>query len=151
MPVFGIDLPRHFVVQFDDGNYSTFIDPFHGGKAITARECFALAEARVADPALLRRTSNKRIALRMLRNLHNVYLRRKDLEKALTTLDLMLEGTPEVSAWYKLRGALRLEMKQMRAAGDDLERYLAMEPAAPDREEVVGQLKHIHQWLGRVN
>src|ERR1019366_925657 len=32
MPVFGIGLPRHFIVQFDDGNYATHIDPFHGGR-----------------------------------------------------------------------------------------------------------------------
>ena len=36
MPVFGIGLPNHFVIQFDDGNYSTFIDPFHNGRVITA-------------------------------------------------------------------------------------------------------------------
>ena len=40
MPVFGIGLPRHFVLQFDDGNYSTYIDPFNGGRTITARDCF---------------------------------------------------------------------------------------------------------------
>ena len=45
MPVFGIGLPHHFVIQFDDGNYSTYIDPFHGGRVITALECFTLARA----------------------------------------------------------------------------------------------------------
>ena len=65
MPVFGISLPRHFVIQFDDGNYSTYIDSFNGGRPITAQECFALAGAKVADPALLRRASKKEIAIRM--------------------------------------------------------------------------------------
>ena len=28
MPVFGIGLPRHFVFEFNDGNYATYIDPY---------------------------------------------------------------------------------------------------------------------------
>ena len=86
MPVFGISLPRHFVIQFDDGNYSTYIDPFNGGRPITAQECFALAGAKVADPALLRRASKKEIAIRMLQNLRGVYLRRNDWARAVDTL-----------------------------------------------------------------
>src|SRR5258708_7975995 len=78
MPVFGIGLPRHFIVEFNDGNYSTYIDPYHGGRAISAGECFALAGARVADPSLLRRVSKKQIVMRMLQNLHGGYLRRED-------------------------------------------------------------------------
>src|SRR5260221_8838061 len=54
MPVFGIGLPRHFVVQFDDGNYAAYVDPFHGGRTVTQSECYALARARIADPAFLR-------------------------------------------------------------------------------------------------
>jgi len=34
-PVTGIGLPGHFIVQYDDGKYSTFADPFHGGKLLT--------------------------------------------------------------------------------------------------------------------
>src|SRR5580704_1662167 len=56
MPVFGISMPRHFVIEFNDGNYSTYIDPFHGGRTVTTRECFLLAGAP-ADPSLLRRAS----------------------------------------------------------------------------------------------
>jgi regulator of sirC expression with transglutaminase-like and TPR domain len=151
MPVYGIDLPRHFVLQFDDGNYSTFIDPFHGGKAISARECYALAEAPVADPILLQRTTKKRIAMRMLRNLQHVYLRMQDLERAATTLDLLLEGAPEIADWYKQRGMVELALKRFQHARRDFEKYLSLEPAAADREEVVRRLEEIHSWLGRLN
>jgi regulator of sirC expression with transglutaminase-like and TPR domain len=151
MPVFGIDLPRHFVVQFDDGNYATFIDPFHGGRAISAQDCYALAEARFADPALLQRTTQKRIAMRMLRNLHNVYLNLRDLEKAVATLDLLLLGAPEMTQWYRQRGALYVELRRFQAARTDLEKYLTLAPDASDRDKVIAQLERIHSWLGRVN
>jgi len=151
MPVFGISLPRHFVIQFDDGNYSTYIDPFNGGRPITAEECFALAGAKVADPVLLRRATKKEIAIRMLQNLRGVYLRRKDWARAVDTLDLLLVGVPGLSAWYKQRGLLELELKRFQAARRDLEKYLALEPEAADRPEILKQMQAIHTWLARVN
>jgi regulator of sirC expression with transglutaminase-like and TPR domain len=147
MPVFGIDLPRHFVLQFDDGNYSTYIDPFHGGKAITPQECFVLAEAKVADPALLRRASSKGMAMRMLLNLQHVYLRSRDFARAVATLDLLLVGAPDVSEWYKLRGLLLADLGRLQAACRDLQQYLAMEPSAPDRDELVRRLNNIRASL----
>jgi pentatricopeptide repeat protein len=151
MPVFGIGLPQRFVLQFDDGNYSTFIDPFHGGRSITARECFTLAGATVADPALLRRVTKKQIVVRMLQNLLRAYLRLRDFDKAMQTLDLMLVGAPDTGLWYKQRGALALELKRFQAARRDLEKYLALEPAAQDREEILKQIQAIHRWLAKVN
>ena len=150
MPVFGIGLPRHFVVQFDDGRFSTYIDPY-GGKVIGPRECFALAGAKQADPALLRRVTKKQIAMRMLQNMHITYSGARDFAKAVTTMDLMLLGAPTMSSWYKRRGMLLIEDHRFRDARVDLEKYLEMEPDADDRDEVVGQIQKIHGWLARVN
>lgn len=151
MPVFGIGLPNHFVIQFDDGNYSTFIDPFHNGRAITAQECFALAGARVADPSLLQRVGKKQIVMRMLQNMHVVYRHNRDFERAVATLDLMISGAPETALWYKHRGAFHVELKRWPAARRDFEKYLAMEPQAEDREEVLKQLQAIQRLLARYN
>lgn len=147
MPVFGIGLPRHFVLQFDDGNYSAFIDPFNGGRVISARECFALAGTSVLDPTLLQRVSKKQIAVRMLQNLHRVYVRSKDFERAVATLDLMIAGAPDTAAWYHARGVLLMEVQRWQAARRDFETYLEMSPTAPDRAAVVQQI----QWLARMN
>lgn len=151
MPVFGIGLPRHFVVEFNDGNYATYIDPFHGGRIVTARECFALAGSQVADPSLLQRVSHKQIVMRMLKNLHGVYLRRQDLPRAVETLGLLILGAPEVSAGYKRRGLLQMGLKRYHAARQDFERYLMLEPEASDRVEITKQIEAIHRWLARMN
>ncbi len=159
MPVFGIGLPRHFVIQFDDDNYDTYIDPFNGGRTISARECFALAGSRVADPALLKRVSNKQIVMRMLQNLHGCYLRRRDWARAVDTLDLFIvglssdssAGARELAGAYKRRGLFRMELKRFQAARQDFEKYLAMEPDAADREEIRKQMEAIHRWLATVN
>ena len=151
MPVYGIGLPRHFVIQFDDGNYSTFIDPFHGGRRITARDCFALAEVSVADPALLGRVTGKQIVMRMSQNLHTAYVRARDFGRAVATLDLMIAGAPDTAPWYKQRGLLRMELRRMQPARRDFERYLEMAPNAPDRDEVGRQIRAIQHFVARSN
>ena len=105
----------------------------------------------MADPVLLRRATKKEIAIRMLQNLRGVYLRRKDWARAVDTLDLLLIGVPGLSAWYKQRGLLELELKRFQAARRDLEKYLALEPEAADRPEILKQMQAIHTWLARVN
>ncbi len=155
MPVFGIGLPRHFIIQYDDGNYQTYIDPFHGGRTITPRECFALAGAPAADPALLERVSSQDMLRRMIRNLHRGYMRRSDWVRAVETLDLLMLGreatAPGAGGLHKLRGMLSLELKRYQAARRDLEQYLALEPGAADREEILKQLAAIHHRLASLN
>jgi len=151
MPVFGIGLPRHFVLEYDDGRYSTYIDPFHGGRLISERECYQLAGASVADPSLLRRVSKKEIMMRMLQNLRGVYLRRQDWNRTVETLNLLLIGAPNAASLYKQRGLLNFELKRMHAARADLEQYLSLEPAAADQREIQRQIQAIHSWLARVN
>ncbi len=98
MPLYGIGLPRHFVVEYDDGIYATYIDPFHGGRPITPLDCFVLAGAEGHDLSLLARVSKKQIVMRMLHNLYRVYLRRSDLERAVSTLNWLIIGFPEAAA-----------------------------------------------------
>ena len=150
MPVYGISLPRHFVIQFDDGRYSTYIDPYGGG-TISIQECFLLAGVEEVDLTLLRRATKKDIVIRMLQNLRGVYLRRKDWARTVQTLDLLLIGVPEAAALYKQRGLLQVELRRMQAARADLERYLALQPAAEDREEILKQIQAIHSWLAHLN
>lgn len=149
MPLYGIGLPRHFVMQYDDGNYSTYIDPY-GGKPITARDCFVLAGTQVFDPSILARVTKKQIVMRMLHNMRHVYLRANDYERAVAIMDWLLVGYPEAAA-YKSRGALLLELKKYQAARRDLEKYLELEPEAADRADIERRLEKIHHWLASLN
>jgi regulator of sirC expression with transglutaminase-like and TPR domain len=151
MPVFGIGLPNRFVVQFDDGRYATFVDPFGGGRPVSPAECFALAGAKIADPTLLARVSNKQILMRMLQNLHRAYMEAKDYERAISTLDFLLDGAPGTAGWHKIRGALALELKRYATARVDLETYLELQPLATDRDTVQRQLQSIRRWVAQNN
>jgi len=89
--------------------------------------------------------------MRMLQNLHGVYLRAGDHEKAVTTLDLLLMGAPRMGAWYKRRGMLSLGLKHYHAARRDLLKYLELEREATDRDVIQKQLQAIHLWLAQVS
>jgi regulator of sirC expression with transglutaminase-like and TPR domain len=149
MPVFGIGLPRHFVVQFDDGRFSAFINPY-GGRQLTPGDCFQLARVQ-ADPALLRKVTKKQIVIRMLLNLLLTYTRSQDFPRAIQTLDLMIIGVPQQADWYRHRGMLLLEDHRYSDARRDLERYLELDPASEDRDEVHRQMEKIHLRLARLN
>lgn len=167
MPVYGIGLPRHFIIQFDDGNYDAYIDPYHGGRAVTPREILMLASGGDREsgvipamlPQMLRRVSKKEIAMRMIRNLQRDYIAKKDWPRALETVSLLILGAGEagrgddreLAAAHKLRGALHSELSHFSAARADLEAYLAIAPEAPDREEILKQVGRIQRRASRLN
>lgn len=98
-PVYGIGLPGHFLVQYNDGRFSVFIDPFHSGSILSSSECFRLAgEASGAavrpDPQLLEPVSKRQIVIRMLNNLRGIYLSSRAYGKALQVLNLLLKANP---------------------------------------------------------
>lgn len=155
-PVFGIGLPGHFLVQYDDGRYSTFIDPFHGGALLSSEECYDLArrssgEQYVNDPALLAHVSKQQIIRRMINNLRTVYFFRRAHAKALKVLDLLLAANPDSADEYKQRSVVLLEMKNYAGARNSLQRYLALAPDSPDREEMQKQLRAIKRYIVGMN
>src|SRR3984893_15555659 len=51
-PVADIGLPGRFVVKYDDGKFSTYLDPFNVGKLLDESECLELARSIVGAEAL---------------------------------------------------------------------------------------------------
>ncbi len=150
-PVFGIGLPGHFIVQYDDGHYSTFLDPFHGGALLTPDQCYEMAQVNGNDPRVLLPVDKRQILFRMINNLRGIYFSRRSYSKALQVMDLLIDASPSVADHYKQRGLVYLQMKQMRAARADLQRYLEMSPEAPDRAEMEKQLLSIMRWMATLN
>jgi regulator of sirC expression with transglutaminase-like and TPR domain len=155
-PVFGIGLPGHFLVQYDDGQFTTFIDPFHDGALLTSEECYDLArrssgEDYVNDPGLLARVSKQQIIRRMINNLRTVYFFRRAHAKALKVLDLLLAANPNSADEYKQRSVVLLEMKNYAGARNNLERYLTLAPDSPDHEQMRKQLTAIKRYIVGMN
>jgi regulator of sirC expression with transglutaminase-like and TPR domain len=153
-PVFGIGLPGHFIIQYEDGIYSTFIDPFHGGKLLSRKECIDLARRRgglTPEPRHFEPCSRKDIAVRMLRNLKGAYVRARAFEKAVNVLDLIVAALPDAAEERKQRAVVNLHLKRWWAAKTDFDSYLTLAPNAPDCEEVKTHAQALQQYLSTLN
>jgi regulator of sirC expression with transglutaminase-like and TPR domain len=155
-PVHGIGMPGHFLVQYDDGRFSVYIDPFHGGQLLTAGDCFRVAREMAGaeltpQPDFLRPVSKRQILLRMLNNLRSIYFTRRTHAKALEVMDLILSAAPSSPDEYRQRAAVQIHLGRFSAARQDLERYLSLAPASPDRKEVEEQIRKIRRYVAGLN
>ena len=154
MPMAGVGLPGHFIVRYDEDGFQTFVDVYNRGQLLDRDECFALARRMTGmdlavSPGILNAVSNRQIMVRMLNNLRSIYLRGKSYVKAGQVLDLLVEAAPADADSYVLRGAVNVELRKYRAAKSDFERYLALMPAARDRQRVEDQIAALDRYLMR--
>lgn len=154
--VYGVGLPGHFIVAYEDRESRYWVDPFHSGRILTFADCSALAKETAnvdlrANPAVLSAVNTRQILVRMLSNLKAIYLRGEAFDKAREVLTLLIEAMPDYADEYRQRGIVHIRLGNHRAAKDDLETYLRLEPNAPEREEVKKQLVLIERWKAGMN
>jgi regulator of sirC expression with transglutaminase-like and TPR domain len=154
--VYGVGLPGHFIVAYEDREARYWIDPYHSGKILTLADCQALAmqTANVdlrANPALLMAVTKRQMLVRMLSNLKAIYLRGKAFGKAHEVLSLLIDAMPEYAEEYRHRGVVNMQLQNHRAAKQDLETFLRLQPDSPEREQVEKQLVLIERYKAGVN
>lgn len=82
LPFSGVNMPAHFLVQYNDSFEPIFIDPFNQGEIITKEIC----QERVKllklpwQEAYLSAPTNKQILARTLQNLINIYHNEEEFE-----------------------------------------------------------------------
>jgi len=149
--VVGIGLPRHFIIEYNDGDYAAFIDPFHTGAILSAEDCYRLAQVEDENPRLLAPVRKQQIVMRMINNLRGIYFSQRSFDKAEKILDLLIDANPDSAEEYKQRGLVRLQTRQLLDGKKDLQKYLTLNPNAEDKEEIQGQLHAIGKWLAALN
>jgi len=152
LPLFGVGLPGHFLVKYQDRQERIFVDPFHHGRILSAAGCRSvfesLHEGRVAfDDQMLAAVDKRSIVLRMLHNLRRIYLEKKQLRKALAVEEMVLALNPASADDLKLRGLLHCQLGHHREGRQDLESYLSTNPDASD----AGQIRQTIRELTRVS
>lgn len=155
-PVYGVGLPGHFIISYEDAVSRYWVDPYNGGRILSFADCCALARQTAgvdlrANPAVLAPVGKRQILVRMLSNLKAIYLRGEAFEKARQVLDLLIDAMPDYAEEYRHRGIVHLRQLNHRAAKADLETYLRLEPNAPEREQVEKQLILIDRWRAGLN
>jgi len=82
LPIYGTNIPLHFLLQYDSGQFFSFIDPFHGGVLLDRLTCEKFLEENgySPEPKYFSKASTLSILKRMCRNLLNIYRENKSKE-----------------------------------------------------------------------
>lgn len=84
LPVYGIGMPGHFLVQYESGRYKVFVDCFNAGALLTERDCarFLMQAGYGFDERYLQKSSARAILIRILKNLLPIYHKLDETIKA---------------------------------------------------------------------
>jgi regulator of sirC expression with transglutaminase-like and TPR domain len=93
----------------------------------------------------------KDILLRLLRNLKNIYLERRDPARALAVADRIIELAPRAAEEYRDRAGIYLDLECFRAALSDFRDYLMLKPGAEDAAVVQRRVVELQQIAARLN
>lgn len=145
LPLLGVGFPGHFLVKYLDDREEIVIDPFNGGDIRTPDSLQELlaglyGKPVALSPQLLDPVTKKQILRRMLNNLKFIYLRQRDLVKALAALDRMMIAEPNLPEDLRERGQVYLALEYFPQAKADFESYLRLTPDAPDAGKIRDQL-----------
>ena len=159
VPLQGVSFPGHFLVRLPLDEGIVVLDPFQKGRSLDAAELRRRARTHLdthdIDDARLARmlepASHRAILTRMLRNLKGVYAEREQWDKALRCCDRLLTLDSHQPGEYRDRGQFYLKIDHVRAASEDLRRYLALVPQADDADAIALQLTELGSVLPRLN
>ncbi|HZG69566.1 MAG TPA: tetratricopeptide repeat protein [Herpetosiphonaceae bacterium] len=130
-------LPGHFMVRCPDRQGLLFLDLFYG-RVLNSVQCRAFLHDQLnyegPDPEHLPSPLRRQVLARLLRNLKHSYYRREDWQRALAATERIVLLEPDSADDLRDRGLLRARLGALHLALLDLERYAALEPAAPDQE-----------------
>ena len=144
LPLDGVSFPGHFLVRLPVDNGVLVMDPFNRGRPLDVDELRERASVHLGggvpdDDALsqiLHPASNRAILVRMLRNLHGVYQKHGDWERAVRSADRLLRLLPDDAEALRDRGLGYLELGHYSGGREDLQRYLQRAPGASDAARV---------------
>ena len=142
----GVGFPGHFLAKVV-GESEIVVDAFQG-RILTRDDCTAqlrsiFGPSAELTPELLAATSPRQILTRMLTNLKQIYLQRRELEAALACCDRSLLLEPESAVDLRDRGLVHQALECFGAAAQDLERFLLLAPS----HESAGQIQAILSTL----
>jgi len=155
LQLFGVGMPGHFLVKYQDENSEILLDPFHAGRLLSEDDCFRMILQMYRGNLVFHRSylnaiSKKQMLTRMLQNLKGIYARAGDHYKTLSVIERALLITPEAPSEIRDRGLVYAALERFNLAITDLETYLHQEPQAKDADTIkkkLAELKQRRAWL----
>ena len=157
-PLAGIAFPGHFLVRCGgtEGGPDIFIDPFNRGRLLTEEDCRALVAEMYKGqleyrPEFLSRAKNREILERMINNLKGIYQQQRNFHMALKIQQLLLCIAPDRPEEIRDRGLIHYRLALMAEAAADLDRYLKLQPQAPDAPQIGARLEELKRLVPQMN
>jgi len=95
-PFFGINMPIHFMLGFEDGKETLMIDPFDKGKVVSYHQCYHFLKRNGIQPKphYFKAADNMDVLARTIRNLVHSYAK-QNRESRVTELQTLLDITED--------------------------------------------------------
>lgn len=156
LPIFGVGLPGHFCVKWQDATNQIVFDPFNDGE-ILDRHGMEQRVREIVSPfapfqaSWLDAVGTKYILLRMLQNLKAVFVRAGLLERAWQVVDKILLIDPRAGDEIRDFGLLSMKLGAFRQAAISLEQYLLVHADAADADLMRIYLRRALEQVERLN
>jgi regulator of sirC expression with transglutaminase-like and TPR domain len=155
VPLVGVGFPGHFLLRHAH-HPRLLLNPFEDGRLLTEVDCRQMLERLSGgslpfDSRLLKPSTSRQILVRMLNNLRGIYLNRNEPLRVIGVLDRVVLLDPDDVGARRDRGLLCLRWGDPHRGIEDLERYLDLEPEAPDTEAVEKLLVEARRRMGQIH
>jgi regulator of sirC expression with transglutaminase-like and TPR domain len=155
VPVEGVGLPGHFIVQHLDRNSARYIDPFHHGRLLSIEDCRNLVVdlsngALEFQLTMLEPVDALHMLTRMLTNLKNAYVQEQQLEQAVPVVERLLDLVPDEPTHLRDLGLLHYQLDHYGPALQALQHYVAIVGAASDNP-MQQLITHLQMQIARLN
>jgi len=152
LPIAGVGMPGHFIVQYTAQPKPFWIDPFERGTMMTRDACVERLRHLYGDQVpwrdeFLAPIRDHDILRRMLNNLKQNYARLNDYPRLLNAIECMLLLSPDMPTDIRDRGFVHYHLGHLQAALYDLQRYLEISQEAPDAAAISQHIAALRQRL----
>ncbi len=154
----GVSFPGHFLVKYPTEEGDLVLDPYSGGMPLDENDLQTLLDRTYSAPdnapplgQLLVSAGKKDILVRMLRNLKGVYQQNNQPAKMLNALNRILLIAPDLTPELLERARLHDQLECQRAALNDYQRYLALEPNNGAALEIGRRVAELKLLVARLN
>lgn len=155
----GVGFPGHFLVKAELEQGIAVLDPFFGGRSLSADELLERLQTVMGDGTsnkqnlkyFLAGVGKKEILARVLRNLRSIYLQRRELLRALAMSNRLLAATPDSAVDIRDRAKLLEQLECPGAALNDYRQYLRLAQNAEDQTAVQARIAALERQSPLIN
>lgn len=155
-PVYGVNLPGHFLICFEGYEDRIWLDPFHGGERLTIDDCIhrvrrVCGDDREVTVGHLGPCNDRAILQRMLGNLLSIYARSKDWPRTVRVLHRQQALSPQSADICRQLAGVHMEIDEPGQAAMQLNRAYLLSQSDEEKATTAQLIKRLETILAQRN